>query len=106
MNFGKKDREFIMKIANKLDKIENDFGIRLDVVEELKNVEEGKKGGPEIKKGYTGLIDGPNNIQVKFEDNNLNELSKKILIESIYETIQETCYTNNISNLSININEI
>lgn len=102
MEFTEKDRQFIRKIATKLETID----IR------LKNLEKktGSSGTPSPISGKQpvsvprGARGNPGStIDIVFKDRRANEPRQKILVESLYQTLREVCEQNNIYTLDIKI---
>jgi hypothetical protein len=104
MEFTKKDRDFLVKIAKSVETLRKDHDFRLLLLENAdgtKAVKQTKINAS--KKQVDDIIENNNTIQAKFVDDATNDPAKQILIESLYATMKELCEKNGIEKLIIKI---
>lgn len=98
--FTETDRKFIRKIASQvgeLDKRVKKLEMRKAVESITKDAMSESKRQVSAKQKYHGN----SSIEVTFTEPDDNIASQRVLIESIYQTLQDVCKKNNISSMEI-----
>lgn len=114
----KKDREFILKISKgygeldkRLKKVEDQLkqpveSPVMDSEEFLPETPRVKRVADLVQKRKDKILKGNSEISLTFKDNrNPDIVQQQILIESLYKTLKEVCYQNDIKVLEITISE-
>lgn len=122
MEFTKKDREFIVKLAKSIEDYKKSFEGRMLNVEAALDVKnEGQvispiQHAPKKSKAKNSKfsedipfgdenIEGESSIQIVFKHGDKDVIKNQILVESLYATLKELCEKNDIEKLLIRIEE-
>lgn len=120
MEFTKKDRDFIMKIASANTEFQKEFGARLKAVEDkvgvsapaatLSPIQPSKNRVRKVPvKSRIPFVDdaveGADSIEITFRNGKGDMMKQRMLIETLYKTMKELCDKNDIERLLIRLDE-